>query len=104
MTTRKHSAGILAILALAGTVARSAAQEPPCAAPQTERREAARPPAGDQVKAIEAPALSVTRHSIDVAGRRLAYTATAGLMPLRNETGETEAEIFYIAYTLDGDH
>ncbi|HSM88255.1 MAG TPA: hypothetical protein VLT16_19015, partial [Candidatus Limnocylindrales bacterium] len=30
-------------------------------------------------------------------------TATAGMMPLKNaDTGETEAHVFYIAYTLDG--
>ncbi|MGH9823832.1 MAG: S10 family peptidase, partial [Blastocatellia bacterium] len=29
------------------------------------------------------------------------YTATAGLMPLKDENGSVEAHIFYIAYTLD---
>ena len=47
---------------------------------------------------------SVTHHTIEVGGKRLAYTATAGTLPLRTEAGDTEAEMFYIAYTLDGDH
>lgn len=43
-----------------------------------------------------------TKHSIRVNGRQLNYTATAGYMPIRNpQTGETEAKIFYMAYTLD---
>ena len=44
----------------------------------------------------------VTKHSVRVAGRNLNYTTTAGFMPLRNAvSGETEARIFFIAYTLD---
>jgi len=44
----------------------------------------------------------VTRHTIQVDGKTLAYTATAALMPLKDNAGETEAHIFYAAYTLDG--
>jgi len=45
----------------------------------------------------------VTHHEVHVGGRVLRYTATTGYMPLRNdETGEIEANIFFIAYTLDG--
>jgi Carboxypeptidase C (cathepsin A) len=44
----------------------------------------------------------VQKHSIRVGGRTLNYTTTTGFMPIRNSrTGETEARIFYIAYTLD---
>jgi carboxypeptidase C (cathepsin A) len=45
---------------------------------------------------------SVTKHSIRVDGRQLNYTVTTGFMPIKNErTGETEARIFFMAYTLD---
>ncbi len=44
----------------------------------------------------------VTKHSISVDGKKLNYTATAAQMPLKNPSGETEAHIFYVAYTLDG--
>jgi carboxypeptidase C (cathepsin A) len=44
----------------------------------------------------------VTHHSITVRGKTINYTATVAQMPLRNPTGETEAHIFYMAYTLDG--
>ena len=36
-----------------------------------------------------------------VDGKELKYTATAGLMPIKDAKGETEARIFFIAYTLD---
>src|SRR5438874_13800168 len=44
----------------------------------------------------------VTHHSITVGGKELRYTATAGMMPIKNREGETEARIFFMAYTLDG--
>jgi carboxypeptidase C (cathepsin A) len=44
----------------------------------------------------------VTHHSITVDGKTLSYTATVAQMPLKNPSGETEAHIFYMAYTLDG--
>src|SRR5437588_8174333 len=44
----------------------------------------------------------VTKHSIQLNGKTLNYTATAAQMPLKDASGETEAHIFYVAYTLDG--
>ncbi len=43
-----------------------------------------------------------TKHTITLKGAPLAYTATAGTLPLRNDDGEVEAHIFYVAYTKDG--
>jgi len=43
----------------------------------------------------------ITHHKITVNGRTLAYTATTGRMPIKNEQQHTEAEMFYVAYTLD---
>ena len=52
-------------------------------------------------KAKEEPPV-VTHHEIHVGGRVLRYTATTGYMPIRNEEGtEIEANIFFMAYTLD---
>ena len=44
----------------------------------------------------------VTQHQITVGGRTLSYTATTGMMPLKDDKGEIEAQIFFMAYTLDG--
>lgn len=43
----------------------------------------------------------ITHHKISVHGKVLQYTATTGRMPIKNERGEIDAEIFYVAYTLD---
>jgi carboxypeptidase C (cathepsin A) len=44
---------------------------------------------------------SVTKHEIRIGGRVLRYTVTTGMMPLKSAAGETEARIFYMAYTAD---
>src|SRR5258708_4187465 len=44
----------------------------------------------------------VTHHEIRAGGKTLGYTATAAQMPLITAGGETEAHIFFVAYTLDG--
>src|ERR1041385_8863602 len=43
----------------------------------------------------------VTHHEIRAGGKVLRYTATAGMMPIKNREGETEARILFMAYTLD---
>jgi carboxypeptidase C (cathepsin A) len=44
----------------------------------------------------------ITHHQISVGGRALSYTATTGRLPIKREDGKTEAEMFFVAYTLDG--
>ncbi|MEI8281833.1 MAG: peptidase S10, partial [Armatimonadota bacterium] len=45
---------------------------------------------------------SVTKHSIVLPSGKVDYTATAAQIPLRNETGEVECRMFYVAYEKDG--
>ncbi len=45
----------------------------------------------------------VTDHQISVRGKLLKYTATAGRLVLKPESGPAEAAIFFTAYTLDGE-
>lgn len=44
----------------------------------------------------------VTEHSIMLNGVRVDYTATAGMLSLKNAEDKTTADIFYIAYTRKG--
>lgn len=44
----------------------------------------------------------VTHHQITVDGKLLKYGATAGRLPIKRGDGRIEAEMFYVAYTLDG--
>jgi carboxypeptidase C (cathepsin A) len=43
-----------------------------------------------------------THHELVRGKRSLKYVARAGVIPLKDEFGETEAEIFFTAYELDG--
>ena len=47
------------------------------------------------------PEVSV-KQTTHVAGKALAYTATVGALPVRNDKGKAIAEVVYTAYTLDG--
>jgi carboxypeptidase C (cathepsin A) len=44
----------------------------------------------------------VTHHQTTLNGKALSYTATAGRLPLKRADGKIEAEMFFVAYTLDG--
>jgi carboxypeptidase C (cathepsin A) len=44
----------------------------------------------------------VTHHQITVDGKVLKYSATAGRLPIKRGDGKIEAEMFFVAYTLDG--
>jgi carboxypeptidase C (cathepsin A) len=44
----------------------------------------------------------VTHHQISLDGKTLKYTATAGRLPIKRGDGKIEAEMFFVAYTLDG--
>ncbi len=44
----------------------------------------------------------VTHHQITVEDKQLKYTATVGRLPIKRGDGKIEAEMFYVAYTLDG--
>jgi carboxypeptidase C (cathepsin A) len=45
---------------------------------------------------------SVTRHEMNLGGRALHYTATAGTLIIRDEEDKPYGSMFYVAYTLDG--
>jgi carboxypeptidase C (cathepsin A) len=72
-------------------------------APEAPAPPAQTPAEADKVEPREEPPV-VTRHRLGLAdGRTLEYSVTTGLMPLKNEKGEAEAHIFFMAYTLDRD-
>ncbi|HKF23174.1 MAG TPA: peptidase S10 [Candidatus Angelobacter sp.] len=96
---------LLASLLASGQQRDRQGQQPgaaPSATPAAGEVRAPAEPKREVKEAPEAPPV-VTHHEIHVGGKTLRYTATAGMMPLKNvDTGEVEAHIFYIAYTLDG--
>ncbi|MEO8650337.1 MAG: peptidase S10 [Acidobacteriota bacterium] len=72
----------------------------PGATPTPRASESPRPTETPQPR--ETPP-SITKHSVKVGSRTLNYTVTTGFLPIRNDrTGDIEARLFYMAYTLDG--
>lgn len=45
---------------------------------------------------------AVRDQQIAIQGKSLKYQSTTGMMPLRNDAGEIEAQMFYVAYTVEG--
>ena len=43
----------------------------------------------------------VLQHSVKIGGKSFAYTTTAGQLPIKNDKGDTEANLYFTAYTLD---
>jgi carboxypeptidase C (cathepsin A) len=76
--------------------------------PAEEQKPAAAPkPAADKDKDKEEFDVSevapiVTHHQTTLDGKLLKYTATTGRLPLKRGDGKIEAEMFFVAYTLDG--
>ena len=71
------------------------AGETPKAKDQEKKEAAAKAKAATEEEPI------VTHHQMPFGGAELKYTATAGLMPIKDAKGEIEARIFFIAYTRD---
>lgn len=101
MTLSKVCA-IALLLAIIGASAPIVAQEPAPPRPAASAQHPAAPAPESKKEEAKEEKPVVTHHQITVNGKTLSYTATAGLMPIRNDAGELQAHMFYVAYTLDG--
>src|SRR5687768_4227240 len=91
---RARTRTFIAVLILVLPLGSLAAQQPPAAArPSAAAAETAAPDLKETT--------SVTKHTIDIGGQRIAYTATAGTILLRDDKNKPEAGVFYVAYTRD---
>ena len=102
--------GLLVLLSAAVASARAddAAPETPAAvAPAGQKggpaaRSGSVPSSTASAEQHKLPPDSVTKQALDLPGRKLAFTATAGSIRLFDDKGEAQADIGYIAYQLDG--
>src|ERR1051325_12015463 len=106
MLLRRASSFLLfvTIFSLCALGQRNRGERPPApaASPADQAKPSATPAAEAKKEHPERPPI-VMHHEIHVGGKTLRYTATTGMMPLKDkDTGEVEAHIFFIAYTLDG--
>jgi carboxypeptidase C (cathepsin A) len=83
---------LLAMPAAVVPVLAQAPTAPPAkATPAAEKQDAARLP----------PPEARSQHAVGQGDRRLAYTASAGMLPLMGAKGEVAAHIFHVAYALE---
>jgi len=93
---------LLALLVLpVGALAEDAAPAPQTGAADSSAASDKAQPAADQPAAEQLPPVSVTQHSLWLAGVDVPYTAKTGLLPLRDGQGKAPASIFYVAYTRE---
>jgi carboxypeptidase C (cathepsin A) len=103
LRARSLALGLALGLATLG-IAQAWAQTPSApdqAAPPRSPGSATPPTAKAEVSRLY-PADAVTRRTLQQGATRLAYTATAGTLPLTGAKGEVAAHVFFVAYTLDG--
>jgi carboxypeptidase C (cathepsin A) len=87
---------------LRANAARSGRPPRVAAASQNESQDNPQHGTKAETTAIPVPSEStaVTQHSIRLDGRKLDYTATAGNLLLRDNAGQANASVFYVAYTV----
>ncbi|MEW5900920.1 MAG: hypothetical protein AB1715_05605, partial [Acidobacteriota bacterium] len=100
--------GIGLILVLAFLSSGMSAQQPPQKKSPAEPAVSAQAQAQAQVPSSPPPSpaaekpFSVTRHTITVGGRSVAYTASVGTIMVNKPDEKPGAHVFFMAYTQDG--
>ena len=70
---------------------------------EEQKSDGAKPGTGDKEEFdVSEVAPVVTHHQTSVAGKLLKYTTTTGRLPIKRGDGKILAEMFFVAYTLDG--
>jgi carboxypeptidase C (cathepsin A) len=113
MPRRTIAATTLSVLAMAAVTAgaQPRADQRPATQPDVQpvQQRQAQPPAGEpgaaryEVAPATAAAPSQTSHLLRLDGREIKYTATTGTLPIRLDDGKVAAQMFFVAYTKDGE-
>src|SRR5688572_6372939 len=90
----RHSLWMMVIL-LAATITRAQ----PATQPDDPTARTTTRPATTQAR-DKGDRINVTQHKLTVGSETLKYTASAGTMVQRDESGAAKADMFFVAYTL----
>jgi carboxypeptidase C (cathepsin A) len=100
---------VIGLILLTGSLALSLSAGPSQQAPPPPEKKAA--PAGQSPGPAPAPApqpappdkpFAVTRHTITIGGKPIAYTATAGTLTVNKPDEKPGARMYFTAYSMDG--
>lgn len=75
--------------------------QPPAQTPARPATEATAPTT-EPGKPVPDEQLSQTTHTVRIEGTDIKYTATAGTLLLKEASGRPKANVFFVAYTVDG--
>ena len=92
---------MLSTLALTVVLAQARAARPEATPPAPSTTSAKAEKKDEKKKEEKEEPPVVTKHTLNAGGKTLSYTATTGFLPLKTDAGETEAKVFFMAYTLD---
>lgn len=100
MPSARRSSLLVGSSVVLASLVPGAPQERPADTPAAAVKNVAEKPAPDRVAPVdrEVP----TQHELALDGKKLAYTATAGTLVLREEDGKEKASVFYVAYLRNG--
>ena len=92
--------GVFLFLA-SSTIGLSAAQAQQAPPPEKKAPAPAAPAPAPQTAPADKP-LAVTKHSVTIGGKPVAYTATAGTLTVNKPDEKPGARMYFTAYTMDG--
>jgi carboxypeptidase C (cathepsin A) len=95
---RTLGAGLLGIGIVTAAHAQAPTPPSPDAKPSIASSQATRPAADAERLPVDA----TTHHTLDLPGRTLHFTATAGSIRLRDDKNAPQADVAFVAYMLDG--
>ena len=93
---------LAAALLCAGSIAAAHAQTSAPSPPEARPAAASSTPTPPETDATKLPADVTTHHALELPGRPLHFTATAGSIRLRDEKNAPQADVAFVAYQLDG--
>ncbi len=70
--------------------------------PAPDKTDASKKHAADDAAVPSTENATRTQHSVSIGGHTVRYTATAGTLIIRDDKGQPQASVFYVAYTVDG--
>jgi len=70
-------------------------------APAPAKSDASKKQAADDAAVPSSESAVRTQHSASIGGHAIKYTATAGTLIIRDDKGQPQASVFYVAYTVD---
>lgn len=95
------SCAALILFGASSTFAQQTAPNAPPAAKPGDKAAEAPKEAEKKIPPVPEDKVVQSKHSARIGGQEIKYTATAGMLVMKDEEGKPKASVFYVAYTRD---